>query len=64
MIARRIHKALRIAAPAIGSLIEGCILLAGAAAIAYGAWQAWAPAGPIAGGGLVVAGVLLRARGG
>lgn len=47
----------------MGALIEASLLLLGAALIAYGAWQAYRPAGPIVGGGLLIAGVILRARG-
>lgn len=36
--------------------------LVAVAAISYGAWLAWAPAGFIAGGALVLAGVLLSAH--
>lgn len=38
-------------------------LLAGAALIAYGAWQVYRPAGYIVGGVLLIAGVILQARG-
>lgn len=63
MIAKHIGAALRAIAPAVGSLLELVALLAGAALIAFGAWQAYAPAGPMVGGVLLIAGVLLRARG-
>ena len=36
--------------------------LVAVAAISYGAWLAWPPAGYIVGGALVLAGVLLSAR--
>jgi hypothetical protein len=39
------------------------VLIAGAGLIAYGAWQAYQPAGSIVGGILLIAGTLLRARG-
>jgi len=38
--------------------------LAGASSVAYGAWAIYEPAGFIVGGILVLAGVLLSARGG
>jgi hypothetical protein len=63
MIARRIGGALKALVPALSAFTEACVLLAGAALIAYGAWQAYPPAGPIVGGILIVAGTILRARG-
>lgn len=39
------------------------LLLGGAAAISYGAWLIYAPAGFIAGGALLIAGGVLMARG-
>ena len=61
MIAKHIGAAMRSFGPAF---IETTLLLGGAALVAYGAWQAYAPAGPIVGGILLIAGVILRARGG
>jgi hypothetical protein len=63
MIASRIAAAARAAGPAIGALLEAVVLLAAVGAIAYGAWQAYPPAGPVVGGALVLVGVILRARG-
>lgn len=63
VIARHIGTAIRALGPGIASLIEATLLLAGAALIAFGAWEAYAPAGPIVGGVLLIAGVILRARG-
>jgi hypothetical protein len=63
VIARHIGTAIRAMGPGLGSLLEAALLLTGAAAIAYGAWQAYPPAGPIVGGVLLIAGVILRARG-
>lgn len=37
------------------------MLLIGGALVAYGAWMAWGPAGPIVAGLLLTAGVLFRA---
>lgn len=63
-IAAHIGTALRALGPPAGALIEVLLLLGGAALISYGAWEAYRPAGPIVGGILVIAGVILRARGG
>lgn len=63
MIARHIGAAIRALGPALGTLTEGSLLLLGAALIAYGAWQAYPPAGPIVGGVLLITGIILRARG-
>lgn len=62
-VARNINNALRAWGPGLGSFLEAVLLLAGAALISYGAWQAYPPAGPIAGGALLITGVILRARG-
>lgn len=64
MIANRIGAAARALGPGLAVLMEAGILLAGAGLIAYGAWQAYPPAGPVVGGTLIVAGTILRARGG
>lgn len=63
MIAKHINAALRALGPAAAAALELVALLGGAALIAYGAWQAYPPAGPITGGVLLIAGVILRARG-
>ena len=63
MIAKHISTAIRAIAPGIGSFTEAVLLFAGAGAVSYGAWEAYHPAGPIVGGALLIAGVLLRARG-
>lgn len=63
MIAKHISAALRAISPALAALLEAALLLAGGAAIAYGAWEVYRPAGPITGGVLLIAGVILRARG-
>ena len=62
-IARQINAALRSWGPAIGTLAENAGLLLGAGLITYGASLAYPPAGPIVGGALLIAGVLLQARG-
>jgi hypothetical protein len=64
MIAERIATALRALGPPMAALIEVLALLSGAALIAYGAFEVYKPAGPIVGGLLLIAGVILRARGG
>lgn len=56
----------RGAAAACASLVNAApdgLLLCGAAAISYGAWLIYAPAGFIAGGALLIAGGVLMARG-
>lgn len=56
----------RGAAAARTSLVSAApdgLLLGGAAAISYGAWLIYAPAGFIAGGALLIAGGVLMARG-
>ena len=63
MIGRQIFEALRSLGPAMGSAFEGLLLIGAAALIAYGAWQAYPPAGPIVGGVLIIVGVILRQRG-
>lgn len=50
------------AAAAAGVLLRDLVGVAGAGAIAYGAWLAWPPAGFIVGGLLTLAGVWLLAR--
>lgn len=62
-LAQRLAGGLRNVAPALVTLAELVVLLGGAGLIAFGAWQVYAPAGPIAAGVLLVAGVILRARG-
>jgi hypothetical protein len=47
----------------LGELVEAAVLLGGVALIAWGAWQAFPPAGPIAAGMLIIAGTILSARG-
>jgi hypothetical protein len=61
--AKSIAAALRSLGAPLGTLVEGLLLLTGAGAVAYGAWMAYRPAGPIVGGVLLIAGVILRARG-
>lgn len=63
VIARHISTAIRALGPGLGSLLEAALLLLGAALIAFGAFEAYPPAGPIVGGVLLIAGVILRARG-
>lgn len=63
MIAKHIGAAMRALGPGLSSLFEASLLLLGAALVAYGAWEAYRPAGPIVGGVLLIAGVILRARG-
>jgi len=63
MIAKHIGAAVRALGPALGNAFEAGLLLAGAGLISYGAWEAYRPAGPIVGGVLLIAGVILRARG-
>lgn len=63
MIANHIAAALRALREPLGNLVEALLLIAGAALIAYGAWEAYKPAGPIVGGVLLITGVILRARG-
>lgn len=59
MIARHINAARR----SLGAAAETGALLAGAALIAFGTWQIYRPAGYIVGGMLLIAGVILQARG-
>lgn len=63
MIAKHISAAIRAMGPGLGALTEGALLLAGAGLIAYGAFEVYRPAGSIIGGILLIAGVILRARG-
>lgn len=63
MITKHIGAAMRALGPWLAALTEAGLLLLGAALIAFGAWEAWKPAGPIVGGILLIAGVILRARG-
>lgn len=62
-LAQRLGRGLRAAAPALSAFAELVVLLGGGGLVAFGAWQAYAPAGPIVFGVLLVAGVILRARG-
>lgn len=52
-----------LATKALPKVVRDVAGLAGVAAISYGAWLAWPPAGYIVGGALVLVGVLLSARG-
>lgn len=63
-VAQHIGTALRALGPPLGAALETLALLAGAGLIAYGAFEVYKPAGPIVGGVLLIAGVILRARGG
>jgi len=63
-VAKHIGTALRALGPPMGALVETLSLLGGAALVAYGAFEIYRPAGPIVGGVLLIAGVILRARGG
>jgi hypothetical protein len=47
----------------MNAALEPLLLFAGAALVAFGAWKIYAPAAPIVGGVLLVAGVILRSRG-
>ena len=51
------------AARALPDLLRDACGLAGAGAIAYGAWLVYAPAGYIVGGALVLVGVLMSSFG-
>ena len=62
-IAHQLSAALRALGPPLAAMIEVSLLLLGAALVAYGAWEAWKPAGPMVGGTLLIVGVILRARG-
>lgn len=62
-IAKQITAALRALTPASVRIVEATFLLAGAGLVAYGAWLVYVPAGYITGGVLVIAGVILNARG-
>lgn len=64
VIARRIGTAIRSLGPAVESVVETGSLLGGAALVAYGAYQIYSPAGAITAGVLLIAGTILRARGG
>lgn len=63
MIAKHIGAAIRAFGPILSEGIETIALLGGAGLVAFGAWQVYPPAGPITGGVLLIAGVILRARG-
>lgn len=63
MTAKQIGAAIRALSPGLAALLEVLALLAGAMLIAYGAWEAYRPAGPIVLGALLITGVILRARG-
>lgn len=62
----RVRAAISAAASGMAAVVpvmmRDCAGLAGAAAIAYGAWMIYPPAGYIAGGFLVLAGAVLTAR--
>lgn len=62
-IARHISRSIRSLAPALGGFLEDCALIGGAALIAFGVWEIYAPAGPITAGVLLIAGTILKARG-
>jgi hypothetical protein len=62
-IAKHVNAAIRLLAPTVGELVETGALIAGAALVAYGAFEIYRPAGPITAGVLLIAGILLRARG-
>ncbi|HEV2100344.1 MAG TPA: hypothetical protein VGR45_15670 [Stellaceae bacterium] len=47
---------------AAAELMRGIAMMGGAGLVGYGAWLAWAPAGFIAGGVLLLAGVWLHDR--
>lgn len=64
MIANRTRAALQAAQSVAISTAETTALLVGAGSITYGAWLIYAPVGFIAGGILLMAGVILNARGG
>lgn len=64
MIAKRIASAALALAPAAWSFLEVVVLLGAVALVSYGAWEIYAPLGPIVAGILIIAGVILRARGG
>jgi len=63
MTAKQIGTAIRALGPGLAGLTENVVLLSGAALIAYGAWEAYRPAGPIVLGALLITGAILRARG-
>lgn len=63
MIARSTKAAILALRPAFTSVFETGILVTGAGLIAFGAWQIYRPAGYIVGGMLLIAGVILQARG-
>ncbi len=57
-----LHRGLRAAARVAPKFLRDLAGLAAVAAISFGAWLAWPPAGFMVGGALVLAGVLLTAR--
>jgi hypothetical protein len=59
---KKIGSGLAAVGAALPSLLLDLVGLAGAAAIGYGAWMIYAPAGFITGGCLLLAGTLLVAR--
>lgn len=63
MIGKKINAALRAVGPGLEALLEILALLGGAVLVAYGTWLIFRPAGFIMAGMLLVAGVILRARG-
>lgn len=54
---------MRTLATPLTDLFETVTLIGGGALVSYGAWEVYAPAGPITAGTLLIAGTLLRARG-
>jgi hypothetical protein len=61
---QRLKKFLGALGAALPILLCDLVGIAGAAAIAYGAWQIYGPAGWIAGGAMAVGGAWLIARAG
>jgi len=62
-IARHIAAAVRSLGPGLAGLLEALLLLLGAGLISYGAWLVYVPAGFITAGTIIIAGIILRARG-
>jgi hypothetical protein len=63
MTAKHIGAALRAFGQLLPETVEPLLLIGGAALIAFGAWQIYAPAGSIVAGTLLIVGVVVRARG-
>lgn len=53
---------MRLSKAVAGEVARGAAMLAGAGLLAYGAWLAWRPAGAMAGGLLLLAGLWLHDR--